>query len=356
MIFYPPLRSVLFRLDPESAHALAIRYLGVLPSVPVAGGLSRWSHRVDDERLRQELFGARFPNPVGLAAGFDKNGEVVRAWPLLGFGFGEVGTVTPRAQEGNPRPRLFRYPRHESLQNAMGFNNDGMDALAKRLGRVYPFELPIGVNIGKNRDTPLEEAEGDYRIQLEALSPLCDFFVINLSSPNTPGLRDLQTRATVRSLLGAARELTPRPVLVKISPDLEPAHAIRVASTAVEEGAAGIVVANTTTDYDLLPGARDFGGISGAVLRERSFALLEILAAELFGRTVLISVGGIDSGEEAWRRLRAGASLVQIYSALVFRGPGLAAEINRDLVRRMQAEGVGSLAEVIGADRRSPTC
>jgi len=300
--------------------------------------------------LRQSLLGLDFPNPIGLAAGFDKNGEVIRAWPWLGFGFGEVGTVTPLPQAGNPRPRLFRHPDTESLQNAMGFNNAGMEALARQLRKVYPFSLPIGINIGKNRATSLDCADKDYRLLLTKFSELGDFFVINISSPNTPGLRDLQNRQTVTSLLQAARELTRRPVLLKISPDLDDRVAVELAATAVEAGAAGVVVANTTTDYRLQPGAQAVGGLSGAVLRERSRALLHCLAGELFGRTVLVSVGGIDSGAEVYRRLLAGASLTQLYSALVFHGPGLVARMSRDLVDLMARDGIVSLDDAIGAD------
>jgi len=345
---YPLLRRLLFRLDPETAHGLAIRFLRAWPRGSAAGTDRRATDATHP--LRQSLFGVDFPNPIGLAAGFDKNGEAVRAWPWMGFGFGEVGTVTPLPQAGNPRPRLFRHCDTESLQNAMGFNNAGMEVLARRLHEVYPFSLPIGINIGKNRVTSPECAEQDYRLLLSRLSELGDFFVINISSPNTPGLRDLQNRRTVTSLLQAARELTGRPVLLKISPDLEDRAAVDLGATAIEAGAAGVVVANTTTDYRLQPGAQPVGGLSGRVLRDRSRALLQCLAAELFGRTVLVSVGGIDSAAEVYRRLRAGASLTQLYSALVFHGPGLVTRIGRDLVDLLVRDGVDRVDEVIGAD------
>jgi dihydroorotate dehydrogenase len=349
---YAPFKKILFRLDPEASHGLAMNALRLATAVP---GLSRLLARraqVADPRLAQDLFGRRFANPVGLAAGFDKDAVAVRGWPALGFGFVEVGTVTPRRQFGNPRPRLFRFPEAASLQNAMGFNNGGMEALEERLRQLRQGKpiLPLGINLGKNKATPPESALGDYEILLKRLAELGDYVVVNLSSPNTPGLRDLQNEAFVRALLGVATGITKRPVFVKLAPDLDPGAAIELAETAVAAGAAGIVATNTTIDYGLLPGAKDFGGLSGRVLRDRSFRMLQALAARLFGRTILISVGGIDSGEEAYRRLRAGASLVQIYTGLVYEGPGLPRRINEELLRLMDRDRVRTLGELIGAD------
>ena len=354
---YDLAKPLLFRLEPERAHAagkLALRALAGLP--PLARRLERrnWP---DDPRLAQDLLGRRFPAPVGLAAGFDKDAEVVAALPALGFGFAEVGTVTPLPQAGNPRPRLFRHPEAASLQNRLGFNNAGMEALAGRVGRLSPAllaRLPLGINLGKNKDTPAERALDDYRRLLERLGPLADYLVINVSSPNTPGLRDLQSEAFLAAVLAAAREATDRPVLVKLSPDLETGRAVELAAAAVDAGAAGIVATNTTVDRSRLPaaGALGDGGLSGAILRERSYEMLCALAAELFGRTVLVSVGGVDSAEEAWRRLRAGASLVQLYTALVYRGPGLVGEIHRSLLERLEREGLPDVAAAVGAADR----
>jgi dihydroorotate dehydrogenase len=352
---YALAKKLLFRLDPETSHGLAMAGLRALAAVP---GLAGWAARryrrgtVADPRLAQTLFGRTFANPVGLAAGFDKDALAVRGWPALGFGFVEVGTVTPRPQPGNPRPRLFRLPAAESVQNAMGFNNAGMDALRRRLFRLQPAPLPLGINLGKNKVTPPEEALGDYAALVRGLADLGDYLVVNLSSPNTPGLRDLQNEGFVRALLALATGITARPILVKLSPDLDPATAVDLAETAVAAGAAGIVATNTTTEYGLLPGAKDYGGLSGKVLQEKSFRMLRALAARLFGRTVLISVGGIDSGEEAYRRLRAGASLVQIYTGLVYQGPGLPRRINREILRLMERDGVQGIGELIGADLR----
>ncbi|HTQ81578.1 MAG TPA: quinone-dependent dihydroorotate dehydrogenase [Thermoanaerobaculia bacterium] len=343
---YALLRPLLFRLDPEASHGFALAGLRLAAAFARAGG----GGRGDDPRLAQTLFGCTFPNPVGLAAGFDKDALAVRALPGLGFGFAEVGTVTPLPQAGNPRPRLFRYPAARSVQNAMGFNNAGLAALTARLRRLRPAPLPLGVNLGKNKATPPEAALADYETLLRALAELCDYLVVNLSSPNTPGLRDLQNEGFVRALLTLATGITRRPVLVKLSPDLAPERAADLAEIAVSAGAAGIVATNTTTDYTLLPGARDFGGLSGRVLTERSFLTLRALARRLCGRTVLISVGGIDSGAEAYRRLRAGASLVQIYTGLVFEGPGLPRRIKDELLRLLDRDGVRTIGEVIGTD------
>jgi dihydroorotate dehydrogenase len=342
-VVYPALRRLLFRLDPETSHHLALR---ALRGAQIFAG----APRLDDPRLAQELLGRRFANPVGLAAGFDKDGLAIHGWAALGFGFVEVGTVTPLPQPGNPRPRLFRFPEAASVQNAMGFNNAGMDALRRRLRGIYPAPFPIGVNVGKNKATPPEKAGDDYARLLAGFADLGDYLVVNLSSPNTPGLRDLQNEDFVRAVLGTARGVTSRPVLVKISPDLPEDAAITLAETAVAAGAAGIIATNTTTDYRCLPGARDFGGLSGQVLREKSYRMLRALAPRLRGRAVLVSVGGIDSGAEAYRRLRAGASLVQVYTGLVYRGPGLPRRINRELLALLERDGARSLAEVVGAD------
>ncbi len=353
MPIYPLLRRLLFRLDAETSHGIGMAALRAAQALPGLAAAMARRNLVTADGLRQTLFGRDFPNPVGLAAGFDKDAVAVCALAALGFGFVEVGTVTPRPQPGNPRPRLFRHPAEHSLQNALGFNNGGMEAMRRRLARLHPFALPLGVNLGKNKATPPERALDDYETLIRGLHEVCDYLVVNLSSPNTPGLRDLQNEAFLRSVLGLAAGITAKPVLVKIAPDLTPDQAVALSETAVAAGAAGIIATNTTVDYTLLPGAKDFGGLSGRVLREKSFAIFEAVAKALFGRTVLISVGGIDSGAEAYRRLRAGASLVQIYTALIYEGPSLPRRINEEILRLMERDGAKGIAEVIGADRRS---
>jgi dihydroorotate dehydrogenase len=350
MLLYPALRRLLFQLDPETSHGLGLGALRAAQGVPGAGALLARHHLLDAPPLRQTLFGRDLPNPVGLAAGFDKDAAAVLALPALGLGFAEVGTVTPLPQVVNPKPRLFRHAAARSLQNSLGFNNGGMAAMRRRLERIYPAPLALGVNVGKNKATPPEKALTDYESLIRGLHDVCDYLVVNLSSPNTPGLRDLQNETFLRALFGLARGITARPILVKIAPDLEPAAAVALCEAAVDAGAAGVIATNTTTDYSLLPGAQGSGGLSGPVLREGSFRVFSAVAAALFGRAVLISVGGIDSGAEAYRRLKAGASLVQVYTALVYEGPGLPRRINRELLALLARDGAKSLAEVIGAD------
>jgi dihydroorotate dehydrogenase len=349
---YPFFRRILFRLDPERSHGIGMAALRLAQAVPPVAHTLQARNQVADPRLRQTLFGRDFANPVGLAAGFDKDAAAVAGLPALGFGFGEVGTVTPLAQPGNPKPRLFRHSAAESLQNALGFNNGGMDAMRRRLERVHPAAIPLGVNVGKNKATPAEKTLGDYETLIRGLHAFCDYLVINLSSPNTPGLRDFQNEAFLRTLLGLAREITDKPILVKIAPDLTPEDAADLAEVTVEAGAAGIVATNTTIDYSLMPGVNPAGGLSGRVLREKSFTVFQAVARRLYGRAVLVSVGGIDSGAEAYRRLRAGASLVQIYTALIYQGPSLPRRINEEILALLDRDGFKSLAEAIGADRR----
>jgi dihydroorotate dehydrogenase len=349
---YPALRQLLFRLDPETSHGLGIGALRAAQALPGVTAVLAGRHLVAAPPLRQTLFGREIANPVGLAAGFDKNAEAVRALPALGFGFAEVGTVTPLAQPGNPRPRLFRHSAERSLQNALGFNNGGMAAMRRRLARASPAPLALGVNLGKNKATPPERALDDYETLIRGLHDLADYLVVNLSSPNTPGLRDLQNEDFLRALFGLAKGITAKPVLVKIAPDLEPDQAVALSEVAVDAGAAGVIATNTTIDYALLPGAKSFGGLSGQVLKEKSFRIFAAVAKALFGKAVLISVGGIDSGAEAYRRLRAGASLVQVYTALVYEGPTLPRRINEELLALMARDGIGNIADLIGADRR----
>jgi dihydroorotate dehydrogenase len=346
------LHRALLHLPPETAHNVVLALLQVAEGTPYADGFLRRSLAPKaDRRLEQELLGLRFSHPIGLAAGFDKDGQAVAGMAALGFGWIEVGTVTPRPQRGNPRPRLFRYVEAESLENRMGFNNAGQSRVRRRLARTYPAAVPLGVNIGKNRDTPNDRAKEDYLSLVRALGELSDYLVVNVSSPNTPGLRDLQSRDFLEELIRGARGVTDRPLMVKLSPDLEIARAVDLARGAVEAGATGLVLTNTTTDSSLLP-ASGGGGLSGRVLKEKSFAMLRGVAKELFGDCLLVSVGGIDSGREVYRRLRAGASLVQVYTALVYRGPSLVRRIAAELTKLLDRDGLASVAEAVGVDCR----
>ena len=351
-MLYRLLRPALFALEAERAHGLAVRALAAVQAIPGGCAVLALGAR-PSERLRRRVGGLDLRAPVGLAAGFDKDARLVRAMAALGAGSVEVGTVTPRPQAGNPRPRMFRYPGVHSLQNRLGFNSAGLDAVEANLRRASPHPVTVGINVGKNKTTPNTEAQGDYLTQIERLRELGDYFVVNVSSPNTPGLRELQEAETLARLLGEARRLTARPILVKIAPDLDHGAARELAAAVLEAGAAGLVATNTTVDASGVAGARAEGGISGAALTERSRAMLRALAPTVAGRGILVSVGGISTAEEAYARLRAGADWVQLYSALVFEGPRLFARLHRDLLRLMDRDGAATLDDVVGADREA---
>jgi len=352
MIHYDSIKPYLFRLEPETAHHLAEFFLKLpnICQVPFNSFLE--SHFVTDDSLRQELFGRKFLNPIGLAAGFDKNASMIRGIQTIGFGFTEIGTVTPKPQDGNPKPRMFRHIEEQTLQNAMGFNNEGAYKVVKKLQKRFPFATPIGINIGKNKVTPENEAINDYIHLIKTFNGLGDYFVINISSPNTPGLRDLQNEEFIEKLFSEAKQLTKMPILLKIAPDMSIDDAVILTTMAVEKGADGIIATNTTIDYSLVHNPEDIGGLSGKVLKEKSFEIFEAIAKELYGKTTLISVGGIDSAQEAYKRIKAGASLVQIYTGLVFHGPDMIMNINKELVSLLLEDGYQNITEAIGADRK----
>ncbi len=352
MLTYQTLKEYLFRLDPETAHNLAEGLIRLLRLCTPCQNYFIDKNFVVDDRLTQVIFGKKFLNPVGLAAGFDKNATMIRQIAMFGFGYTEVGTITPKPQDGNAKPRLFRHIEEESLQNAFGFNNDGMIKIRERIKRVYPFVLPIGVNIGKNKLTADKMAINDYKSLIETLHEFADYMVINISSPNTKGLRSLQNEEFINELFTMSKELTEKPILLKISPDLEKKEALNLCIKAVEAGAKGIIATNTTTDYSLVQNAKNFGGISGKALCEKSFELFDYIAAELYGQTTLISVGGIDSAEEAYIRIKAGASLVQVYTGFIYKGPSLAKQINEGIMELMNFDGFTHISEAIGCERK----
>lgn len=347
---YQNLKKILFKLDPETAHTVAGLGLRAISHFPMLQRYVTDQNFITHPMLQQKIFGRTFPNPVGLGAGFDKDGQYITAMPTMGFGFTEIGTVTPMPQDGNPKPRLFRLIEDQSIQNAMGFNNKGSDFMLQRLEKLYFFDYPLGINIGKNKMTPEDEALKDYEILFKAFKDYGDYIVINISSPNTPGLRDLQNENFIKAIFEMAKEITTQPVLLKIAPDMEAQDAVALCKTAVEAGAAGIIATNTTIDYSLTSHAKDFGGISGALLTQKSYQLFKAVAKELYGKTLLISVGGIDSAEEAYKRIKAGASLVQVYSMLVYKGPALIKEINEGLITLLKNDGYNHISEAIGAD------
>ena len=344
------MRPFVFAIDPEMAHKLAVR------GVAAAGLMPRRAQA--DPRLACRVLGLTFPNPVGLAAGFDKNATVIDATLAAGFGFTEVGTLTPKPQAGNPRPRVFRLPADYAVINRMGFNNQGFDAAAPRLKKRNPRGI-VGVNIGANRDSA--DRVADYVAGVTRFAPLADYIAVNISSPNTPGLRDLQEGPAVSGLIAAiveAREGAekPVPILLKLAPDLDHAALETIAAAAIEAGIEGLIVTNTTLARDGLGDSRvaaESGGLSGRPLFRRSTAVLARLRKLAGRRLVLIGVGGIDSAETAWQKMAAGADLIQIYTGMIYEGLGLAAEITAGLSQRLERERIASIGEIVGsqADR-----
>lgn len=333
--FFKPL---LFLLPAETAHRITVFLLDLAAAIaPLRWLLQKW-YCHEDKRLERHLLGLRFPNPVGLAAGFDKNGKHIRGLACLGFGFVEVGTVTPVPQDGNPLPRLFRLPADRALINRMGFNNEGLEALAGRLRALrqsgVPGGLVIGGNIGKNKNTPNDQATADYLRSFETLFPYVDYFVVNVSSPNTPGLRELQEKEPLTQLLQSLQnknqtQPTPKPILLKIAPDLTDSQLDDIADIVRATNLHGVIATNTTISRAGLHtpasvvAAIGAGGLSGAPVRERSTEVIRYLRKQLGPGPVIIGVGGIDSADSAREKITAGANLVQIYSGLVYEGPGL---------------------------------
>lgn len=328
-------RPILFSLSAEAAHDLAIRNLRIASSRPA---ILRVLERFKPPPNPKTVFGLTFPNSIGLAAGFDKNGVAIPAWAALGFGFVEIGTVTAKAQPGNPKPRIFRYPEQGALINRLGFNNDGADVVAARLHALresgcWPA-IPVGINIGKSKITPIEDAVSDYLYSFRLLAPLADYIVLNVSSPNTPGLRSLQEHDALEQLLRAVRgenQSNRKPVLLKIAPDLPLAELEQIIATTEQNGVAGIVATNTTIDHSGIPPSRDqTGGLSGRPLRQKSTAFVRAITART--RLPVIASGGIFDGESAREKLEAGAQLLQVYTGYVYRGPGLLREISSALI------------------------
>ncbi len=353
---YSLFRPLLFTFDAEKAHRMTLKALqsGMLPSCPP----------FHDRMLEVDLWGLKFPNPVGLAAGFDKNAEVIGPMLGLGFGFSEVGTVTPEPQEGNPTPRVFRDPGTESLINAMGFPNVGMGAFRHNLEKFLEKKPRppgiVGVNIGKNKDQ--SEPAKDYTLLIRNLAPLADYITINISSPNTPGLRDLQKREPLLELINAVQDertrtcgKLPPPILVKLAPDLDEAQREELAQTVMDGGVDGLVLTNTTLDRpDYLP--RTYrgqkGGLSGKPLRDKSTESIRHFYRLTGGKLPIIGSGGIASARDAYEKIRAGASLVQLYTGLVFEGPAVALSINKGLLELLEADGLEHISQAVGADHK----
>ncbi len=350
MKIFEKIKPLIYKTDPEFAHNMVEIIFKTARRCPLFFNPLIEKNFINDPILNQKIWNLEFKNPIGVAAGFDKNATMIPAWMALGFGWGEIGAVTPKPQEGNPKPRVWRYPEFEAVQNAYGFNNDGVEAIKKRLEKIYPFILPIGANIGKNKTTPEDKAIEDYKILIKELKDVVDLFVINISSPNTPGLRNLLNEEFISILFKEIKPLTNKPILIKLSPDMENESIRNLANLSVISGADGIIVTNTTINYDLINSPIKKGGISGKPLAKRSYEVLQIVANEVFGKVPIISVGGIDSPQEAYKRIRAGASLLQLYTAIIYKGPSIVREINQGLIELLKKDGFNHISEAVGVD------
>jgi dihydroorotate dehydrogenase len=339
--FYPFIRPLAFALDAETAHRLTVKALRLMPP-----------RRPPDfpSSLRSRVAGIDFPTPVGLAAGFDKDAEVPEQMLFLGFGFVEVGTLTPRPQEGNPKPRLFRLRKDRAVINRLGFNNGGQPAAYGRLQLDMRLPGIIGVNVGANKDS--EDRIADYASGVRAMAQVADYLTINISSPNTPGLRGLQEKGALEELLAAVREVrSKKPIFLKVAPDLMDGDPERIVRAAIDHGIDAIIVSNTTVSRPPLRSnhANEAGGLSGAPLKPLALGALRRFHSASGGEMPLIGVGGIASAEDAWERIRAGASLIQLYTAMVYEGPGVAARIARGLAHLLRREGFANIAEAVGS-------
>ena len=350
MFNYETIKKIMFNFEPETAHHIAEYGLKTLAYCRMINNYMVERNFINNDILTQEVFGTTFHNPIGLGAGFDKNATMIKAMPAMGFGYTEIGTMTPKPQVGNPKPRLFRFPEQESIQNAMGFNNLGAYEVIQNLKKVYPYSIPIGASIGKNKLTSETDALKDYETLIKGFKDIADYLVVNISSPNTPNLRDLQNEEFIKAVFGLAKEITNTPILLKIAPDMESETAITLCQTAIKSGADGIVATNTTQDYSLLPNPKDFGGISGAVMSDKSYDLFKEIGRELHDKTTLISVGGISDAKDAYRRIKAGASLIQILSGFIFKGPSMCKNINEELIELLKEDGYTNISQAIGSD------
>lgn len=373
-IYQAAIRPLLFNLlntDPEWLHQKTIHSLSLLSqksdrlSVKWVNRLLKQSLCLQDPRLAQTLFGLNFPNPVGLAAGFDKDGVAADIWSSLGFGFGELGTVTFVGQPGNPLPRLFRLPLDKAALNRMGFNNSGAEAMAARLAQSKQHLIPIGINLGKSKVTPLEAAANDYLNSFRLLQALGDYFVVNVSSPNTPGLRSLQDAPMLGNILDVLQQEndTQKPIFVKIAPDLSWEAIADIIALAQTYQLAGIIATNTTIRRDGLKTQiiaetgksvqEESGGISGAPLRDRSTEVIRFIWQQTQGQLPVIGVGGIFSPEDAWDKITAGASLIQIYTGWIYEGPTMVRRMLAGLLAKLEQSGLTSISQAVGLEAKS---
>lgn len=358
------LRPILLNIDPERSHKLAIACCQGISDSPQLRSLVHKLCAFEHPRLQQKLWGIEFDNPIGLAAGFDKDAIAIGAWSSLGFGFAEVGTITAYPQPGNPTPRLFRLPADLAILNRMGFNNRGAEATAialKAYREKHQLNYPLGINLGKSKITPLEQAWQDYASSFKLLKQLGDYFVVNVSSPNTPGLRDLQNTEQLISILAAvqAENTLNKPILVKIAPDLHNDDILQIVSTCLAHNVAGIIATNTTISRDRLTTkilpitgksvTEEAGGLSGKPLKARSTEAIAIIWQATNGKLPIIGVGGIFSAEDAWEKIVAGASLVQIYTSLIYQGPFIVSQILKGLLQKLDECGLENISQAVGS-------
>lgn len=355
MRFYNKIRPYIYKCDAERTHNLAINIMKIPQKIPLFESMIARIYCRFHDNLVQNINGLRFYNPVGLASGFDKNAEVVRPLASLGFGYLELGSVTQMPQLGNEKPRIFRHVSEDSLQNALGFNNIGSRGVLAKLKEVYPFCIPLGINIGKNKNIAQGDSLKNYELSLETLKDYGDYFAFNLSSPNTPGLRDLQNEDFVAELLCMAKSITSKPLFVKISPDMDVTSMLKVCDSAIANGVNGIIATNTSIDYSLVskPFKRNgecIGGISGKAITQKSKEVLKILGQHFYKKTTLISAGGIYNANEVYERIKLGASLVQILSGMIYEGPSIVSCINSELSKKLQLDGFSNIGEAIGVE------
>lgn len=364
-LMYKLVKPIFFKMNPEAAHHLVVDGLSQAARIPLVPSMLSVMYGVQPPKeLEVDLFGVRFGHPVGLAAGMDKDATAVEGFSRIGLSFVEVGTVTPVAQPGNERPRVFRLPENEALINRMGFNNEGADAMAKRLSKLGRHRVPIAVNIGKNKVTPNERAADDYRECLKRLYEHGDFFVVNISSPNTPDLRKLQHGDDLRNLLDAVREEgeiqarrhggKQKSIVVKIAPDIDEEQLYYMVEAIQTSGMSGIMATNTTIARDGLthPHAKETGGLSGRPLTQRSTEIIASIYRMTEGKLPIIGSGGIFTAQDAYDKIRAGASLVEVYTAMIYKGPGVFAEIVRGLTGLLRNDGFSHISQAVGADHK----
>lgn len=347
---YEVLKKILFKLDAENAYDIVMRVLEF-------GNNNSWifktvgrNYIIKDEILNQEILGLKFYNPIGLSAGFDRNATILKSLQNLGFGYLEAGTVTPKPQDGNEKPRIYRLEKNQSIQRYVGFDSKGMQVVKKNLSK-FELNVPILINISRNRNTSNENAINDYKTLVSTLTNDCDIFTVNMSSPSTPALRNLQNEEFIKELFTNLKKLTLNPLAFKISPDFSFEKAKSLCSAAMNAGASILIISDSSNDYTLSPNIKEHkGGISGKLITHKSRLFLQALSKEFFGKVIIISSGGIDCAKEAYTRIRLGANLVQIYSAFIFNGPLTAKRMNKELIKLLKADGFDNISQAVGVD------